>query len=41
VKQSSVKVKDLRSGSEQSCKIQSLVEKIEHWDGEGGISAEG
>jgi histidyl-tRNA synthetase len=40
VKQSSVKVKDLRSGSEETCKIQSLVEKIEDWDGEGGISAE-
>jgi hypothetical protein len=29
----------LRSGSEETCKIQSLVEKIDDWDGEGGISA--
>ena len=38
VKQSSVKVKDLRSGSEEICKIQTLVQKIEDWDGYGGIS---
>ena len=40
VNNNEVKVKDLKSGSEQRCKITSLVEKIEHWDGEGGICAE-
>ncbi len=38
VKQAEVKVKDLRSGSEEICKLTSLVEMIEHWDSEGGIS---
>ncbi|MEK9773389.1 MAG: histidine--tRNA ligase [Opitutae bacterium] len=37
VNQAMVKVKDLRSGSEENCAITELVEKIEHWDGEGGI----
>ena len=35
-----VKVKDLRNGSEENCQITRLVERIEHWDGEGGISSQ-
>ena len=38
VKNAQAKVKDLRSGTEEKCKITSIVEMIEHWDGEGGIS---
>ena len=38
VERSEVKVKDLRSGLEENCKITELVDKIEYWDGEGGIS---
>ena len=38
VKNSSVKVKDLKSGSELNCPTSNLVEMIEQWDAEGGIS---
>ena len=38
VERSEVKVKDFRSGLEENCKITELVDKIEYWDGEGGIS---
>ncbi len=40
VKESSVKVKDLKSGFENTCKIQTLVQKLEYWDSEGGIVEE-
>ena len=38
VKNAQVKVKDLKSGSEKNCKITELIEMVELWDGQGGIS---
>ena len=38
VNQAKVKVKDLRSGEENTAKITDLVDQIEQWDGEGGIA---
>ena len=38
VNQAKVKVKDLRSGEEDTAEITDLVDQIEQWDGEGGIT---
>jgi len=38
VNQGRVKVKDMRSSTEEECMIKELVQRLEEWDTEGGIS---
>ena len=37
VNQGRVKVKDMRSSTEEECMIKELVQRLEEWDTEGGI----